>query len=236
MLTLAIDTATKTLSAALLAEGFVLAETFLNVKANHSLVLLPVIEDICRRTGVELEEVDLFACTVGPGSFTGLRIGLSTVKGFALATGKPAAGVSTLEALAFNVLHASMMICPMLDARKEQVYAALFRASRTGALEVVQLEAVQEERLTDPASLLRDTEGDILFLGDGAQRYRALIRETLPERSFFASGHHQLIRAAAVGLLGERKYRNGDLLDLMSFTPRYLRASEAEVKQPKAAD
>ena len=231
MLTLAIDTATKTLSAALLAEGFVLAETFLNLKANHSLVLLPVIEDICRRAGVELEEVDLFACTVGPGSFTGLRIGLSTVKGFALATGKPAAGVSTLEALAFNVLHASMMICPMLDARKEQVYAALFRASRAG-----ELEAVQEERLTDPASLLRDTEGDILFLGDGAQRYRSLIRETLPERSFFASGHHQFIRAAAVGLLGEMKYRNGDLLDLMSFTPRYLRASEAEVKQPKAAD
>ena len=194
-------------------------------------MLLPVIEDICRRAGVELEEVDLFACTVGPGSFTGLRIGLSTVKGFALATGKPAAGVSTLEALAFNVLHASMMICPMLDARKDQVYAALFRASRAGALE-----AVKEERLTDPASMLRDTEGDILFLGDGAQRYRALIRETLPERSFFASGHHQLIRAAAVGLLGERKYRNGDLLDLMSFTPRYLRASEAEVKQPKAAD
>lgn len=226
MRTLAIDTATKTLSAALLAEGLVLAETFLDVKVNHSVVLLPVVEEICRRAALDLSDVDLFACTIGPGSFTGLRIGLSTVKGFALALKKPVACVSTLEALAFNMLHASMMVCPMLDARKEQVYTALYRPSRDGALEML-----REEMLTDLPSFLRGIRGDVLFLGDGARRYAGAILEALRGRASFAPDHHQFIRASAVGFLGEKRFRSGALVDLSSLTPRYLRASEAEFKR-----
>lgn len=226
MLTLAIDTATKTMSVALLSCGGIVAETFLNVNVNHSLLLLPVIDDICLRGQVKLAEIDVFACTTGPGSFTGLRIGVSTIKGFALATGRPVAGISTLEALAFNAAGASMLVCPMLDARKEQVYTAMYRPFPRGTLE-----RVGEEKLTDPASYLADIHEDCLFLGDGAMKYEGMIRSVLSTRSFFASGHQQHVRAAAVGLLGERDVQRGNLLDPVTISARYIRKSEAELKR-----
>ena len=226
MLTLAIDTATKTMSVALLSCGEIVAETFFNVNVNHSFLLLPVIDDIFLRGQVKLTEIDVFACTTGPGSFTGLRIGVGTVKGFALATGRPVAGISTLEALAFNAAGASMLVCPMLDARKEQVYTAIYRPSPE-----VTLARVGEERLTDPASFLADIHEDCLFLGDGAIKNEGMIRSILSTRSFFASGNQQHVRAAVVGLLGERDVRLGNLLDPVTISVRYIRTSEAELKR-----
>lgn len=231
MLTLAIDTATKCLSVAVLTDGRVAAETFLRVKAHHSELLLPVVDEMCRRAGVTASQMDLFACTTGPGSFTGLRIGLATIKGFALATGRPVAGVSTLEVLACNVLTTSTLVCPMVDAGRGLVYAALYRPSRGGSLE-----RVADEALVEPAPYLMGIHDDCLFLGDGAVLYASLIRELLATRALFAPMALQDPRAAAVGFLGERQFTAGALVDPLTVALRYLHAPEAERKKPVPAD
>lgn len=226
MLTLAIDTSTKSASIALLRDSDILSESFFNLDVNHSLVLLPALEHLLRLSNIQSGEIDLFACTLGPGSFTGLRVGASTIKGLALATGKPIAGVSTLEALAFNIVSPEISICPMLDAKKDQVYTALYRTGRNYSLE-----RIESERVTDVRRFLQCIDEDVIFIGDGAAKYAVLISEMLPGKSYFASVCHQHVRAAVVGLLGEKKYSEGDVLDSLTFAPAYLRASEAEMKR-----
>lgn len=226
MLTLAIDTSTKTGSVALLKSASILAECFTNAGINHSETLLPTIETVLSVGGVEIGEVDLFALTTGPGSFTGLRIGASTVKGLALATGKPVVGVSTMDALALNVADSTITICPMLDARKREVYTARYRPVKNGMPE-----KLESEKVVDAEEFLKSLNEDVIFLGDGAKNYVGLIREILPDRSCFASPHLQYVKASAVGLIGMKKFSDGDILELMTFTPQYLRLSEAEVKK-----
>ena len=226
MLTLAIDTSMKSASIALLRDGDILSEILVNLDVNHSVVLLPALDDLLKLSRIQPDEIDLFACTIGPGSFTGLRVGASTVKGLALATRRPIAGVSTLEALACNITGWGISVCPMLDARKDQVYTGLYRTVRDYTLKII-----ESERVTDVRRFLQCIEEEVIFVGDGAVKYAGLISEMLPEKSHFASGCHQHVRAAVVGLLGEKKYSEGDVLDSATFAPAYLRASEAEMKR-----
>jgi len=226
MLILAIDTSSKSASIALLRDSDILSEIVVNLDVNHSLILLPAVDHLLRLSRIEPEEIDLFACTIGPGSFTGLRVGASTVKGLALATGKPIAGVSTLEALAFNITGPETTVCPMLDAKKDQVYTALYRTGRDYALE-----KIVSERVTYVRGFLQFIDEKVIFVGDGAVKYAGLISEMLPGKSYFASVCHQHVRAAVVGLLGRKKYSEGDVLDSVNFAPTYLRVSEAEMKR-----
>jgi tRNA threonylcarbamoyladenosine biosynthesis protein TsaB len=225
MITLAIDTATKTASVALLRDETVLVEYFFNLSVNHSETVLPAIHQGLSMAGIGIEGVDLFALTVGPGSFTGLRIGSSTVKGLALATGKPVVGVSTLEALAYNAIEYPGLICPMLDARKGEIYAALYRADGDGLFDVV-----MEEKATTPGEFLHRIDGEALFLGDGLNEHSGLIRERLPGRARFVPSNRQAVRASSVALIGRIKLGRGERLDVVTFVPRYLRRSEAEVR------
>lgn len=230
MLTLAIETATKTAGMAILEEEEVLAESYVNLGRHHAEVLLPALEQLFLIAGLAPERIDLFACTVGPGSFTGVRIGVSTVKGLALATGKPVAGVSTLEALALNAALYPNLICPLLDAQKGQVYAGIFRLGDGGFPE-----AVKPERLSDLKDLLREFDGErVVFLGNGALRYAKLIGETLPGASLPIDGRLHRLKASAVGLAGLRRYRGSGALDILTLAPKYLRLSEAEIKYPGA--
>ena len=190
------------------------------------MVLLPALHDLLRLSRIEPKEIDLFACTIGPGSFTGLRVGASTVKGLALAMGKPIAGVSTLEALAFNITGQEIPVCPMLDAKKNQVYTALYRTGRDYTLE-----KMEGERVTDVRRFLQRIDGEVIFVGDGSIKYAGLIMDMLPGKSYFASDCHQHVRAAVVGVLGKKKYCEGDVLDSVTFAPVYLRPSEAEMKR-----
>ncbi|MDO9529460.1 MAG: tRNA (adenosine(37)-N6)-threonylcarbamoyltransferase complex dimerization subunit type 1 TsaB [Syntrophales bacterium] len=226
MLTLAVDTSTQSGSVALLNSDSVLAECLINVGINHSETLLPAIERILSVAGTEIAEVDLFALTVGPGSFTGLRVGVSTVKGLALAADKPVVGVSSIDALALNVANSTITICPMLDARKKEVYTALYRSRRRGMPE-----KIVGEMIVDPETFLKGIDEEVIFLGDGAINYCGLIKEILPDKSYFALSHLQYIKASTVGLLGMNKFIEGDVLDIMTFIPQYLRLSEAEMKR-----
>jgi len=226
MLILAIDTSSKSASVALIRDEDILSEILLNLNVNHSVVLLPALHNLLSFSCTKPEEIDLFACTVGPGSFTGLRVGASTIKGLALATQRPIAGVSTLEALAFNITSPGMPVCPMLDARKGQVYTALYRTGLDYALETL-----EGERVTDVREFLQCIDEEVIFVGDGSQEYAGLIMDMLPGKFHFASGRHQFVRAAVVGALAKKKYLDGDVLDSVNFAPVYLRASEAEMKR-----
>jgi tRNA threonylcarbamoyladenosine biosynthesis protein TsaB len=191
---------------------------------HHAEVLLPAIDRLLLLTGLTPADVDLLACTVGPGSFTGLRIGVSTVKGLALATGKPVVGVSTLEVLALNAIPSSHLICPMLDARKNQVYTGLYRMG-PDTLPY----AVRPEELADVVQFLRKLDQEeIIFLGEGAIRHEKLIRETGKGRTILFKSSQQRLMASAVGLIGLQRYRIGDIANTLTFAPRYLRLSEAE--------
>ncbi|HTZ40153.1 MAG TPA: tRNA (adenosine(37)-N6)-threonylcarbamoyltransferase complex dimerization subunit type 1 TsaB [Syntrophales bacterium] len=226
MITLAIDTATKTAGVALLRDETLLVEYFFNLDVNHSETVLPAVHQGLARAGIDVDDVDLFALTLGPGSFTGLRIGASTVKGLAVATGKPVVGVSTLEALAYNAIGYTGLVCPLLDARKGEVYTALYRRNAEGFLDVV-----LEEQATTPRLFLSGIEGEILFLGDGLAVSGELIRQRFSQRAHFAPPNLQTIRASSVALLGRWRHGRGEQLDVISFVPRYLRRSEAEIRR-----
>jgi tRNA threonylcarbamoyladenosine biosynthesis protein TsaB len=178
MITLAIECATNTIGLALLDGEEILAEFHLNLGRHHAEVLLPALENILLLAGIGSDKIDLLACTTGPGSFTGVRIGVSTVKGLALATGVPIVGVSTLETLAMNAFPSSRLICSLLDARKDQVYTGLYRMGPDGFPEIV-----TPDRLTDIAQLIRDLPADeVDWIGDGAVRYWDRIFESRLER------------------------------------------------------
>jgi tRNA threonylcarbamoyladenosine biosynthesis protein TsaB len=226
MVTLALECATNTVGLALLDEDNVRAEIYLDAARHHSEVLLPALDQLLRLSGLSLERVDLIACTIGPGSFTGLRIGVSTVKGLALALDKPVVGVSTLEALAMNALPSTIAICPMLDARKDHIYGGLF-----GMGPNARPEALRPERDTDVTTFLMELDQDeFVFVGDGAIRHEELIRETMKNRATFCRGSQCSLKAPAVGLIGLDRYRTGRILDIATFAPLYLRPSEAETK------
>jgi tRNA threonylcarbamoyladenosine biosynthesis protein TsaB len=226
MITLAIECATDTVGLALLRGEEILADFYLGPGRHHAEVLLPALEKLLVLTGITLEQIDLLVCTTGPGSFTGVRIGVSTVKGLALASGKPIIGVSTLEALAMNAFPSPGLISPLLDARRDQVYAGLYRLGPDGLPEIV-----MPDRLTDIEQWMSDLPGDeVDWVGDGALRYRDRILASRPGRCDVAgSGRHQL-HASAVALIGIHRYSQGQSEDPLTFSPRYLRLSEAEFK------
>jgi tRNA threonylcarbamoyladenosine biosynthesis protein TsaB len=225
MLTLAIDTSTRSAGIALLKGDDVVAESYFRLQLTHSERVLPAVEAILSAAGAGVEEVRLFAVTHGPGSFTGLRIGAGLAKGMALGTGGDIVGVSTLDALAQNLAFSAHLVCPVLDARKGQVYTALYRPSRPGVLE-----KVEPDQAVEPSVFLEKIREPVIFTGDGVPVYGRLIREMLPSRAFFAPSHLQFIRPSAVALLGLERYRRGERDDLLTFAPRYLRRSEAEIR------
>ncbi len=225
MITLAIDTATKSAGVALLDDERILAEYFFDLSVNHSETVLPAVHRSLERSGIGIAGVGLIALTVGPGSFTGLRIGASTVKGLALAAGTPVVGVSTLEALAYNAAGFAGVICPLLDARKDEVYAGLYRSDGEG-----RLESLMEERVATPGEILPQIACDALFLGNGVKTAAGLIAARPKGLSHFLPPNLQSVRASSVALVGRGKHKRGEALDLTTFVPRYLRRSEAEIR------
>ena len=222
---LAIDTSTRVGSIAVVEGPLLKAQQILNISATHNQRLLPGIERILADTGWSLDDLDGFAVSIGPGSFTGLRIGLSIVKGFAWATGKPLAAVPTLDALAVNVSCVPHKICPILDARKGEVYTAVYRRGDEGI----------PQRLTSymvikPAELVALISETTVIVGDGLLSYGDYLKRELGNRLVLPSPHLNVIHASSVAWLGWHKLRSGESEDVSSCTPLYVRPSEAELK------
>ncbi len=219
---LAVDTSTLTGSVALLEmEGeraSLLGEITLSVSVQHSEQLIPAIRGFLSNAAVPISSIDLFAAAEGPGSFTGLRIGIATIQGFAFSQGKPTIGVSSLEALALSGLFFDGIVVPMLDARRGEIYAAAYRFQQTLP---VTIERVVEETASPPDQFFRSLEGDrFLFLGEGARTYRQFIRELIGEKGLLSPLDHPC--ASHLALLAGQRYRQGT----KRIQPKYIRSAD----------
>lgn len=224
MRVLAVETSTLAGGAALLDGDQLVAEYTLNVASTHSERLLATVDRLLQDAGWTIGEVEGLAVSVGPGSFTGLRIGVSTVKGLAFSLRIPVAAVPTLEALAWALPFSRNPVCPVLDARKGEVYAALFH------WEGASLVRDWEDQALDPAELCRRLSGPVTFVGDGIVRYGSLLTERLGSLAAFAPPARRLPSAACVGQLGHARLSSGEVVDPAALCPCYLRPSEAELK------
>jgi tRNA threonylcarbamoyladenosine biosynthesis protein TsaB len=225
---LAVDTSTSLGSIALVEGPVIRAELAINVSATHNRRLLPGIHRLLTDVGWTLENLDGLAIGLGPGSFTGLRIGMSVMKGLAFATGKPLAGVPTLDALAANVALAPWTICPVMDARKGELYTALYRGG-----EGHDLERLTPYRVVTPQRLAEFITGKTVFLGDGLLRYGNVLAAGLGDRFVRAPVHLNAIRGASIGWLAVERLRRGLAEDISTCTPLYIRPSEAELARAK---
>lgn len=225
---LAIETSTMLGGIAIMDESMLIAESRLNVRSTHSERLMTEIEHCLKQSGIKISDIDAFAVATGPGSFTGLRIGLSTVKGFSYATGKQIVSVPTLEALAWNFPYSKYPVCTMLDARKKEVYAGLFKWEEENFIRLInETSAKPEEFIRNSLSVTRD-EG-FVFAGEGVALYRDKIIEVLGEKAIFASPEKTVPSPANVAVLGLKKAKAGEFSEPMTLTPIYIRKSEAEV-------
>lgn len=222
---LAIETSTMLGGVALMAEPEgLISEVRINVKTAHSERLMTGIEYALQQGGMSISDIDVFGISIGPGSFTGLRIGVSTVKGLSYATGKPVVSVPTLEALAWNFPFSPHAVCTMFDARRKEVYAAVFRWRDGG------FEKVMHERSLHPSELLKELNGTVIFAGEGAMLYRELIREGYGDDAIFPAPQFRVPSPSCVAYLGLKKAMQGDFSEPMGLVPFYIRKSEAEIK------
>ena len=221
MILLFLDTSGPSAGVALMEDGVVRYEAMTVNAFTHSQSILPMTEEAFRRTGLSLEGVDYLAVTAGPGSFTGVRIGVSTVKGLAHALNKPCVAVDALEAMAAGVRPFSGVICPIQDARAGQVYGAAFQGETLARL--LPDQPLKLEEFLDQAGTLGER---LLFLGDGMPVHRERIAAMMGERALFAPPHLAFLRPAAAAALA---WENRDgAVDYLSLEPLYLRAPSAE--------
>lgn len=232
---LALDSSGLVASAAVVEEtvfgGNLLAEYTVNYKKTHSQTLLPMLDEIVRMLELDLETVDAIAVAAGPGSFTGLRIGSATAKGLGLALEKPLVGIPTVDALAYNLYGTDKLICPIMDARRNQVYTGIYEF-QGDQLEVI--EPQMAAGVDELAEKLCGMNRDVIFLGDGVPVYDSRFDDLLEKlhqaghRHFFAPAHLNKQRAAAVGTLALRYMKEGKAESAAEHQPEYLRLSQAE--------
>ncbi|MDI7260969.1 MAG: tRNA (adenosine(37)-N6)-threonylcarbamoyltransferase complex dimerization subunit type 1 TsaB [Thermodesulfobacteriota bacterium] len=225
MKVLGIDTSTSCGSVGLVIDEQVVSEYLLNISVTHSERLLGAIEFVLREARCPMEDLDGWAISLGPGSFTGLRIGVSAIKGLAFATRKPVAGISTLDVLGSQISPTPHLICPILDARKKEVYTAFYRYEEGKLLK--RLSPYQTMR---PEDLIKKIDERTIFVGDGVKTYGDYIKKSLPSLSLFPPAPIHLPHGSTVARLGLELLIRGEYLDLSTFTPIYVRPSEAEVK------
>jgi tRNA threonylcarbamoyladenosine biosynthesis protein TsaB len=227
MLVLGIETATKTGGVALVSEQGVMAEYTLNIEVTHSERLMATVDRALSDTGTALSSIDGFAVSLGPGSFTGLRIGVATVKGLAFTTERPVAAVPSLKALAWNLPASAYPVCPLLDARKREVYAALYRHEQGG------MTTLMPEQVLTLRELAEQVRERAVFTGEGARLFRDEVRGLFGDRALFAPLAAMTPSAASVAEIGLHMLRNGARTDPDELTPLYIRRPEAEVAWEK---
>lgn len=221
---LAIDTSATAASAALCDENKIIGEFFINTKLTHSRTLMPMVESLLANTNVQTSDITAVAVNCGPGSFTGVRIGVAAAKGLAFADDLPCIEVSTLESLAYNVQSANGIICPVMDARCSQVYNALFKCDG------VKPERLCEDRALSIAELSDELKGyneRIILVGDGAELCYNTMKELLPNVEL-APMTVRFQRASSTALIALEKFNNNEVLSAAEIMPMYLRLPQAQ--------
>lgn len=237
MKVLAIESSGLTASVAVVEETRTVAEYTVDYKKTHSQTLLPMIDEVVRMTDLDLAEIDAIAVSGGPGSFTGLRIGSATAKGLGLALDKPLIHVPTVDGLAYQVYGCGDIICPIMDARRNQVYTGIYTFSasagkKEGTREVDPVFQVLRMQMAiaveDLIRRLNNYNRPVVFLGDGVPVYREMLSAGLKVPYSFAPSYMNRQRAAVVGALGIRYFKAGKYETAMEHQPEYLRQSQAE--------
>ena len=223
MRVLGIDSSTPGCSVALLNNDTIVAERIADPKPSYSKYLLQMVDQVLTEGKSRLDDVDGFAVTIGPGSFTGLRIGVSLLKGFVLATGKPFVGINSLEALASTLHSQKYPICTTLDARKSEVYAAVFESQKDG------LHPLLKESALSPKYLCEKIKTPTLFIGNGVERYREIFKESLGALFMEPETQPKFSTAAGAALLASRQLNHQNHFDLNQLKINYIRKSEAEL-------
>ena len=219
---LGVDTSTPIGSVALIDDDNVVAEHTLDIVRAHSSRLMPAIDSVLKWGDITVNDLDGCAVGIGPGSFTGIRIGVATIKSICYAVDKPIVGVSTLEAIAYNLRWSNSIICPLLDARRSETYGAIFEGNTNW------------ERLSDDLCLpinafldriKEDTSPDcpINFVGDGLATYGDAVRENLGDRVHFADAIFNVPRGATIAYLGAQRLQQGDSDNYWTLVPNYVR-------------
>lgn len=222
---LAVDTSTNVASAAILEDQVIIGEYNCNRGKTHSQRLMPMVQHLMETTGLTVNDIDAFSASIGPGSFTGLRIGVTTIKAMAFAAEKPVISVHTLDALAYNLPFAENLICPMIDARNNQVFTAIYRFIGDKLERLTDYMGIP---VTELADILRKIEGDIVFLGDACNMHRDYFESELGNRVKIAPPGTALAKASSVAILAGKAYSEGKLESCYDMVPFYLRKSQAE--------
>lgn len=222
---LAIDSSSLVATVAILDEEKILAEYTINHKKTHSQTLLPMLGEIVKMIELDMNEIDAIAISGGPGSFTGLRIGSATAKGLGLALDKPLIHVPTLDAMAYNFYNTDGIICPIMDARRNQVYTGLYEFANGELKKILEQTPMAIDELIDK---LNSINRKVTFLGDGVPVFREIVEEKAIFEVDFAPAHLSRQRASSVGALGMVYYEKDNTQTAAEHAPEYLRLSQAE--------
>ncbi|WP_411682424.1 tRNA (adenosine(37)-N6)-threonylcarbamoyltransferase complex dimerization subunit type 1 TsaB [Clostridium thailandense] len=229
MKVLSLDTATECASCAVLDDDKLLGEISFNYKKQHSVILMSMIDNLLSNLGLNINSLDGFVVSKGPGSFTGLRIGVSAIKGLSQGTSKPFIGVSSLDALAYNLAYTNGIICPILDALRDNVYTALYKFEGNN-LKVISKPMIIP--IDDLISELNKRHEQVCFIGDAVPKFREKLISNI-ENISFAPTHLNLTKASSLGELGLKLLKAKTYDDLYTFAPLYLRKSQAEREYEK---
>ena len=222
---LGIESSGLTASIAVWEDGVIIAEYTTNFKKTHSETLLPMIADLMDRIGMDVNDMDYIAISEGPGSFTGLRIGAATAKGLGLATGKELVSVPTVKALAYNLYNTRGVICPIMDAKREQVYTGIYEYAGDELKTILETDAMG---ITEVIDKLNNIGKEVIFLGDGVPVYREIIKDSIKVQYSYAPANMLRQSAAAVCVLAAKMIASGETVTADMMRPEYLRLSQAE--------
>jgi len=222
---LAIESSGNVASVAIIEDDIAVAEYSTNFKLTHSQTLLPMIDEIVSRTGTDLKTIDAIAISEGPGSFTGLRIGSATGKGLALSLDIPVVNVPTLMAMAANFTEVSGVVCPIMDARRDQVYTGVYEVGSDLPTNVIEDSPMAITELIDK---LNELGRDVVFAGDGIPRFKEEIDKLLKVNYIYSNCQSNRQRATSVGFVGMKLFEQGKFINSDEHAPNYLRLSQAE--------
>lgn len=233
MKVLGIDSSGMTATVALIEDDKLIAEFTVNNKRTHSETLMPMIDKVLTASETDIRDVELLAIAAGPGSFTGLRIGAATVKGLGMSLNVPVAAIPTCEGLAMNLSGTDRLVCPLMDARRNQVYTGLYRVSGDMPEAVIEQTACDISEIVDKVN---EAGEKVIFLGDGAAIFKEYIESNIRVEFSFANANASLQRGASIASLGLLYQKAGKTVSVDEFTPVYLRPSQAErVREEKNA-
>ena len=221
---LAVDTSATSASVCVAQENKIIGEFSINTALTHSQTLIPMIEQLAEKTGVTLDNIDAIAVNAGPGSFTGVRIGVAAVKGIAFSRNIPCVSVSTLESMAYNMLDNDCIVCSVMDARCSQVYNSLFRVKDGKVTRLIEDRALS---LTDLKLDLQKYNEKIILVGDGAEITFNYFENSL-QNVFLASVNNRVQKASSIACVAFKKINNGETLNASELMPVYLRLPQAQ--------